>query len=279
MNEPISPSNPSRLKVLITGALGKLAKHVIAELQKEHSLILTDLREPDSYDERFRRADLTDFAQTLEAVRGADVIIHLAIATPPSPPPLEVPGQVSDYDTRLLAVNPVTTFHLLEAARQCGVRRCIYASSLTVHLGELRKLHYTERDLPVPASLYACTKLFGEHIGEVYGRTHGLEFLALRLGQPFPIGHAHDETWQTNRRARSTFITVEDVARAFGCAVKTPVTSGSFIIVSASDNPRFDMTAARAIGYFPTGYFAADGLSFHPDGVTPTPDRPRSVEE
>jgi hypothetical protein len=42
---------------------------------------------------------------------------------------------------------------------------------------------------------------------------------------------------------------------------------------SDSENPRFDGTAARAIGYFPTSYFAADGLSFHPDGVTPTPDR------
>lgn len=266
-------------KVLITGARGKFARFVIAELASTHALVLTDIRDADDMEGDYRKADLTDFPQTLAAVQGVDTIVHLAITPPPGSTPPEVPGEVCDYAQRLVGVNPLTTLHILEAARQAGVRRIVYASSLTVHLGERYKLHYSELDLPAPNSVYACTKLFGEHLGEVYARHHGLEFLSLRFGQPFPIGHAHDETWRKSRRARSTYVAVEDVARAVRCAVETSVTSGSFIIVSASDNPRFDFSAAALIGYRPTGYFSEHGLTFHPDGNTPTPDRPVSAED
>jgi len=266
-------------KVLITGARGKFARIVIAELASTHPLVFTDILDSEGMEGDYRRADLTNFSETLAAVQGVDTIVHLAIAPPPNPTPPQVPGEVSDYAQRLVRENPQTTLHVLEAARQAGVRRVVYASSLTVHLGERYKLHYSEEDLPAPNSLYACTKLFGEHLGEVYARTDGLEFLSLRFGQPFPIGHMHDGTWQKSRRARSTYVAIEDVARAVRCAVETPVTSGSYIIVSASDNPRFDLSAARAIGYRPTGYFSEHGLTFHPDGKTPTPDQPVSVED
>jgi len=278
---PDFPERVDRPNIVVTGARGKLARFIIHELEPRYPLILTDISPPDGNETAYRQADLTDFGQTLDAVQGADIIIHTAITQAPDLPPGTKPPdrEIADYDRRMLCVNPSSTFHLLEAAVRCGVRRMIYTSSLTVQLGNRRQLHYSERDVPTPNGLYSCTKLFGEHIGEVYVRNYGLEVLSLRIGQPFPIGHSHDVTWKKSRRARSTFVAVEDVARAFRCAVETPVKSGIFNIVSASDNQRFDLSAARRIGYRPIAYFSDEGLSFHPDGNTPLSERPLIVED
>lgn len=278
---PDTTPRADRPKVVVTGACGKLARLIVKDLESTHPLILTDICPGDGTAENYRQADLTDFAQTLDAVQGAEIIIHTAIAPAPDLPPdfAPPPREIADYDQKMLKVNMVSTFHLLEAAVRTGIRRVVYASSLTIHLGERKKLHYAESDMPEPANLYACTKLFGEQLGGFYERNHGLEVLSLRIGQPFPIGHVHDSLWRRNRRARSTFVAVEDVTRAFRCAVETPIKSGIFNIVSASDNPRFDLSASRRIGYRPTAYFSGEGLSFHPDGNTPVSDMPLTVDE
>ena len=268
-------------KVLITGARGRLARHAIAELKKDFSLVLTDRLEPEAILENYRQADLTDLSQTVAVMKGIDTVLHLAITSyPPSPKGVEPsPQELADYQTRMLQVNPLSTFHVFEAARLAHVKRVIYVSSLTVYFGDKHRSHYQETDAPDPPDLYACTKLLGEHIGRVYFQTHGLEVLTLRLGQPYPANNIYDETWQKSRRARSMYVTVEDFARATRCAVECDVPFGVFNIVSASDNQRLDIRAAQSIGYRPIGYFSGEGLSFHPDGKVPRSDAPVATHD
>lgn len=278
---PDPAEHVERPKIVVTGACGKLARVIIKELESSYPLILTDIRAPDKAGRDCRQADLIDFAQTLHAVRGAEIIIHTAITPAPDLPQDYVPPprEMADYDQRMLRTNMASTFNLMEAAVRSGIRRMVYASSLTILLGDRFKLRYSEKDMPIPQNLYSCTKLFGEQLGGVYARQHGLEVLSLRIGQPYPIGNAQDQKWQNNRRARSTFVAMEDIALAFRCAVETPVKSGVFNIVSASDNQRFDLSASRSIGYHPTAYFSDEGLSFYPDGNTPVSERPLTVDE
>lgn len=252
------------MKVLLTGACGTVAGRILPHLTASHEVTLTDIREMPNGGLPFRQADLTDFGQTLDAVQGMEAIVHLAIATPPAvkcdPPAREL----GDYQRQVITTNPVSTLHVFEAAKQSGVRRVVYASSLTVYFGDRDRPRQREEDLPAPASLYACSKLFGEFLGGDYHRNHGLEVLSLRLGQPYPVGGEIDTLWETSLRSRATYVAMEDIASAILCALQTPVTSGVFNIVSASDSPQFNTGAARTIGYIPRGHFSPGGFRLEP---------------
>ena len=267
-------------RVLLTGAGGRIGRAVSRHLTKSFSVTGTDLLVPQSQNDHagFRQADLMDFAQVVPLMENIDAVVHLAVvagvdfANRPPPGPLEV----DSYDAAALRVNPATTHHVFEAARRGGVRKIIYGSSLTVQLGDLECPHFLESGAANPQSVYACTKLFGENLATIYQREHGLEILSLRIGQPYPLVPEQDAKWRHNRRARSIFVTMDDIARAVECALLAEGESGVFNVVSDSDNPRVDLAAARRLGYVPHDRFSAEGL-FHresPEGewvlVSPT---------
>jgi len=255
----------TKKNVLITGGKGNLAGPVAARLAGRAHLMLTDLAPPGADDgDHYRQADLADFKQVVSLMEGVEVVVHLAVSASrhfsgrPAPAPLEL----DPYHESMVRVNPLITYHVFEAARRAGVRRVVYASSLTIYYGDKSRDHYLETDCPDPQNLYACTKLFGENLAAVYGRDYGIEALSLRIGQPFPAHPGLDLKWRHDRRARSSYVTLEDVARSVEAAVFTAETTGVYNVVSDSDNPRFDLSASRRMGYVPSGRFAAEGL-FH----------------
>lgn len=269
MNLPLIPPR-TRPKVLVTGAQGNIGARSIAILEQSMDLRLTDLV-PVPGDSRYRAGDLTDFAQAYDLMEGIDTVIHLAMASDVSPDPEQTPGKVDPVAERRIKVNIGATYHILEAAKQRGVRRVVYASSLTIHLGNKHRKRYDSSTPPEPSGFYACTKLFGENLSRVYWRNHSLSTICLRIGQPTPIGHEFDELWRTNKRARSHFVEIHDVARGLACGVHTEVPFGIFNLVSASDNPRFDLSESRRIGYVPRAYLSDQGLQYFENGDFPTP--------
>jgi nucleoside-diphosphate-sugar epimerase len=69
-----------------------------------------------------------------------------------------------------------------EAARLCGIKRVVYASSLTVY-GEQR--HFGERavietDFRHGTGLYAASKIYNEHQAEWYSSAYGMQITGLR---------------------------------------------------------------------------------------------------
>jgi UDP-glucose 4-epimerase len=73
---------------------------------------------------------------------------------------------------------------MLEAARQAGVRRFMFAASSSAY-GETVELPKHEAMLPSPLSPYAAAKLAGEHYVHVYARTMGLDGVSLRYFNVF----------------------------------------------------------------------------------------------
>ena len=250
-------------KILVTGGKGGLAVPISRELAGCGEVILTDVS-PAGGDERaaYHQADLTDFPRVLELMQGIDTVVHLAVVAAKNyaeAPPLG-PSELDPYHEKILRVNPRIAYHVFEAARRAGVRRIVYASSLTIYYGDKTRPSYHESDLPDPQNLYACTKLFGENLARIYHRDFGLETLSLRIGQPFPGHPLHDDVWRDNRRARSSYVTLEDIGRAVAAAVKSAETSGIFNVVSDSDNLRFELESSRRMGYVPSGRFTEQGL-------------------
>ena len=255
-------------RILVTGSRGKLGSQIAKGLKDEFEVSSVDQAASDG-DPHYRQADITDFAQVLPLMEGMDAVVHLAAASGWALDQTYDPESINEFERATLRVNIDGTFHIYEAARRAGIRRLVYMSSMTAIYGDRHRAWYDASMPPDPTNLYACSKIFGENLASAYWKNHGLSIISLRLGQPFPIGADWDETWRTNTRARSIFVTVEDANRAVRCALKTAVPHGLYQIVSASDNQRFDIAPAREIGYHPRAYLTGEGIRWIEDGCHP----------
>lgn len=168
------------MKILITGAEGRVGGVVRKALKDDHELILLDRRDPvESYCRRgtsgpFRTADISDFCSIAPHFEGVDTVIHLAANPSPTAP------------WHSLAENNVTgTRNVYEAAARAGVRRMIYASS--IHVYPYPTLYYEKQRIIGETSTraenhYGLSKIIGESIGLNYHRLHGMSVVNLRLG-------------------------------------------------------------------------------------------------
>ncbi|MCL6560946.1 MAG: SDR family oxidoreductase [Firmicutes bacterium] len=120
--------------------------------------------------------DIRNIHDIKEAIGSAEVVFHQA-ALP------SVQLSVSDPLTAN-EVNITGTLNIFVAAKECGVRRVVYASSCAVY-GNNESLPLAEDMLPDPASPYAAGKLAGEAYGKVFNDLYGLETVGLRYFNVF----------------------------------------------------------------------------------------------
>jgi UDP-glucose 4-epimerase len=119
----------------------------------------------------FRNADVLDADAVASACEGVDYVFHEA-AIP------SVPKSVTD-PIGTNGPNLTGTLNVIEAARQAGVKRVLYAASSAAY-GDSPELPKTEAMCPSPLSPYAVQKLAGEHYLASYFRVYGLETVSLR---------------------------------------------------------------------------------------------------
>jgi len=120
--------------------------------------------------------DLTDRAAVERAMQGVEVVFHQAALA-------SVPRSVAQpLDTNAACVTG--TVNILDAARQSGVRRLVYAASSSAY-GDQQAPVKSERLMPAPISPYAAAKLAGEYYCQAFTATYGLETVALRYFNVF----------------------------------------------------------------------------------------------
>ncbi len=125
--------------------------------------------------------DIRDPNTCVLCCRGMDVVVHFAANT-------GVP--VSIDNPRLdMECNVAGTFNMLEAARECGVSRFVFASS-GAPAGEVEPPIHEELP-PHPVSPYGASKLAGEGYCSAYYRSFGVETVALRFGNVYGPGSVH----------------------------------------------------------------------------------------
>jgi UDP-glucose 4-epimerase len=173
------------MKALVTGGAGFIGSHVAAGLlaRGDGVTILDNLStgrrenlEALQGDYAFHEGDLRSDEDVERAVRGADVVFHLAAQVSV---PLSIEDPVLTYE-----VNSVATARLLEACVRAGVERIVFSSSCAVY-GDGAELPKREDMLPEPLSPYAATKLAGEHMMTMYARLHHLKTVSLRYFNVF----------------------------------------------------------------------------------------------
>lgn len=120
--------------------------------------------------------DLRDFDAVRRAMKGVKFVSHQAALR-------SVPRSVDD-PLSTDEVNVHGTLQLLQAAREAGVKRLVYASSSSVY-GDNPQLPKEEDQTPSPVSPYAVSKLTAELYCRVYSKLYGLETVALRYFNVF----------------------------------------------------------------------------------------------
>ena len=170
---------------LVTGGAGFIGSHLVEELVKRGEQVrvldnfstgkrenLSDLQEKIELVE----GDIRSYHIVREVVQGVDFVLHQG-ALP------SVPRSINDPITTN-EVNVGGTLNILDAARDAGVKRVVYASSSSVY-GANKALPKREDMIPQPISPYAVAKLTGEKYCHVFSRTYGLETVSLRYFNVF----------------------------------------------------------------------------------------------
>jgi UDP-glucose 4-epimerase len=174
-------------RFLVTGGAGFIGSHLAERLLRDgHAVrILDDFSTGRRTNLAFAGAndpleivegDIRDARAVAQAMQGVDGVFHEA-ALVSVPRSVEAPELSCD-------INAHGTAHVLDAARQDGVRRVVYASSAAVY-GDAAKLPISEGAPVQPLSPYGLDKLYTEQLGALYHALYGMETVALRYFNVF----------------------------------------------------------------------------------------------
>lgn len=171
------------MNILVTGGSGFIGSHIVEHYQGRADTIrvLDNLRTGhrrnlDGLRCEFIDGSITDRALVREAVRGVDLIFHMA-ALVSVPESMAKPAECVDINVHGL-------LNVLEEASAAGVRKLVFASSAAIY-GDNPVVPKVESMLPEPKSPYAITKLDGEYYLDMFRREGRLETAAIRFFNVF----------------------------------------------------------------------------------------------
>jgi UDP-glucose 4-epimerase len=226
------------MKFLITGAAGFLGSALANRLVAEgHSVLgMDDLSTGDPKklvpEVKFIRGDVNERSKFWTFLNEVDCVYHLAAR-------VSVQESVL-YPREYNAVNVGGTVTLMEAMRDVGVSRVVFASSGTVY-GNQPVQPVKEDAIPNPRSPYAVSKLAAEYYINTIGSLWGIETVCLRIfnaygpGQHVPPVHTPvipsflRQAWENGTivihgdgNQTRDFVFVDDVVNAMVAAATAP---------------------------------------------------------
>jgi nucleoside-diphosphate-sugar epimerase len=239
-------------QIVVTGGSGKAGRAVVRDLV-EHGfdVVNVDVVPANAQEAPFLRADLTDLGETIEALRGADAVVHLAAIPAPRIRTVE----------RTFEINILSTYNVFSAAALLGLQRVVWASSETV-LGlpfgprHARNLldpaaapgHHPEPDyVPIdeehplrPHSSYSLSKVAGEEMARQFARWSRIPFIGLRFSAiREPAEYASfPENWKDPHLGEWNvwgYVDARDVAQASRLALTADLSGAEVFIIAAGD--------------------------------------------
>ena len=239
------------MNFLITGAAGFLGSSIANQLAREGHQVrgIDDLSTGDpqalSADVHFTRGDVNDRPKLWTLLQEVDCVYHLAAR-------VSVPESIL-YPREYNAVNVGGTVSLMEAMRDVGVKRVVFASSGAIY-GNQDIQPLMEGQTPRPASPYAVSKLAAEYYIRTIGSLWGIETVCLRIfnaygpGQHMPASNppvvpyflrqaVRNGTLVINGDGNQTrdYVYVDDVVSAMVAAATAPNLNGMVINIGSGE--------------------------------------------
>jgi len=180
------------MRILLTGGAGFIGSALANRLVDQEHIVLAldDLSAGDPRRLRsevlLTRGDVKDVPKLWTLLQGVDCVYHLAAR-------VRVPESVhypADYND----VNVGGTVALMEAMRDTGVKRVVFASSGALY-GQATHQPILEAQTPNPNSPYGVTKIAAEYYLSTLGALYGIETVSLRIfnaygpGQELPASY------------------------------------------------------------------------------------------
>lgn len=247
--------------LLITGAAGRLG----TELRRGLAPLARRLRLSDRAEianlqpnEDAVICELADQDAILKLTEGVDAIIHFGGA------PHEKPWE------EVLNSSIRGSYHIYEGARQNGVKRVVYASS--VHAIGYHRLEdqIDARAIHRPDSLYGLSKCFVEDLGQLYWDKFGIESVCLRIFSSFPE--------PADRRMLWSWLSFDDCVRLVTAGLTAPRVAHT-IAFGMSDNAvkTVDNRYAAHLGFHPQSNTEPFRAAVEAKLPTPDPRAPAVV--
>ena len=177
-------------KIFITGGAGFIGSKLVERVIDRNKVVIYDNFARNAIESgrawnhpnlEVIRGDILDYAHLREAMRGANVIVHLAA--------IAGIDTVVKSITNTMKVNLIGTYHVLEAARDLLALESLVDFSTSEVFGSYA-YKSEENDTTTLGSVgegrwtYAVSKLAAEHLGHAYHREQGLPVVSIR---PFNI--------------------------------------------------------------------------------------------
>lgn len=163
------------MRVLVTGATGFTGGHLAAALSRRGLQVRALVRDAAragplrAHGVELSTGDLSDAASIDRAVRGVDLVYHIAA----------IYRQAGLPDERYRAINAAAVRTVIDAAGRHGVRRVVHCSTVGVH-GDVEHPPANE-DAPLkPGDVYQRTKLEGESVARQASAETGVEVVIAR---------------------------------------------------------------------------------------------------
>src|ERR1700731_3849730 len=228
------------MRILVLGGSGFLGSHIVDKfLREKHDVTVYDL-----YPERFRRSpsgikfvtgDFGNVGALDELIAtGFDAVIHCVSTTTP-----KSSNESPEFD---IQSNVIGTLYLLDICSRRNIGKLVFLSSGGTVYGDIGDLDKVDETHAVrPMCSYGVSKLTIEHYLDVYRHLRGLDYVALRLSNPYgerqsplralgaltvflhrTLKRQNVEVWGDGGVTRD-FIYVGDVATAVYLATMEPV--------------------------------------------------------
>jgi UDP-glucose 4-epimerase len=240
-----------RIKVLVTGGAGFIGSNLVKRLVEKGYLVTVLDNFMSGFNSnltsfpsvRIIEGDVRDIISVEEAIRGAEIVFHLAASV----------GNKRSIDQPIIdaEINVIGTLQVLEAARKEGVRKIVVSSSAGI-FGELKTIPINE-DHPIePDSPYGCTKLCEEKLSLSYSKLYPIEVVCLRYFNVYGPNQRYDAYGNVipifvfkmlreeplvifgDGEQTRDFVHVNDVVQANIKAAETIGVSGAFNIASGT---------------------------------------------
>jgi nucleoside-diphosphate-sugar epimerase len=233
-------------RICVTGATGKAGVATVLHLRERgYDVVATDIAvSSEDVAADVVRADLTDYGQATEVLRGIDAVVHLAN--------IPAPGIATPAVT--FNSNVSMNFNVFHAAAALRLSKVVWASSETTlglpfghgpeqepgAPGELRYAPVDEAHFPYPSTTYALSKVASETIAEQISRWSGIPFVGLRISNIMePREYRRFPSYWLDPHSRKWnawgYVDVRDVAAACRLGLEADITGSHNVIIAAAD--------------------------------------------
>lgn len=225
-------------KVVVTGGSGLLGPAVIQEfLDHGYEVVNADVKHPKEALCKTVITDLTDLGQVHGVLAGADAVVHIAA----------IPVAYSHPNEVTFENNVMSTYNILEAAGNLGIKKAVISSSESSYGICFSKQGLEPLYVPMdeehpqrPEDSYGLSKVVNEKTADMIHQRTGMQVVSFRLGNViapemyanFP-GFIHDP--EQRKPILWSYIDTRDAATAYRLAVETDGLGSVALNIGADD--------------------------------------------